>query len=227
MANLLLNRRFGRLIPMLTQGPLRSGSVLCGLFLTIVLGAIPATGQVEEGYTNRRLTPPRGTLNQAVDDPIFLAGYGQMGGGFAFDQGQFGYGGALVFRPGKAAQFLDFMYDWRASLVLQADYQNVSDSNRIFSGDLILRHYTQALETLDKGASRFIGVGFGGSEVELPPGAETRFQKGWSLVFELGQEWTLQYRYLVFVKGQYRRYKHSGYDFSTWSFQAGAGIALP
>nr|MEE4269094.1 hypothetical protein [Candidatus Krumholzibacteria bacterium] len=170
---------------------------------------------------------PRGVLNQPLDDPIFLVGFLGLGGGVDYDQGQLGYGGAILFRPGRASRFLTALYDWRTAMLLQADYQKVSGENRIFSGDLILRRYLHSLDELQAGASPFVGAGLGASEVELPVGASERFQKGWSFLLEIGQEWTIQRKSLAFVKAQYRHYKNEGFNFSNWSLQAGLGFALP
>ena len=200
--------------------------ILCGLFLVRALLPGPVLAQSSSAPTSSRLALPRTTLNQPVDDHIFLAGFGALGGGLEFKQGQIGYGGVVVFRPGRATRFFSALYDWRASFLIQADYQKLSATSRIFSGDFVIRHYFRDLETLNRSSSPFLGFGVGASEVELPAGGEDRFQKTWSWLLELGQEWTIQDRYLVFAKGQYRRCKEDGYDFTSWSFQAGAGIDL-
>ncbi len=209
--------------------PARSpgGVLLCGLILVSLMvgrGVLAQTSSVPE---NPRLSLPRGVLNQPLDDPIFLVGFLGLGGGLDYDQGQLGYGGAILFRPGSASRFLAPLYDWRTALLLQADYQKVSGENRIFSGDLVLRRYLDSLDELQVGASPFMGAGLGASEVELPAGAGARFQKGWSFLLEIGQEWTIRQKSLAFVKAQYRHYRNEGYNFSTWSVQAGLGLALP
>ena len=202
-------------------------ATLGGLILASLLLVSSALGQANAGYSSKRLERPRGTINQPFDAPILLGAYGQIGGGFKFDQGQPGFGALILFRPGRAANFFSFLYDWNASLVLQADYQKVSPDCRILSGDLIIRHYLQDMRDPATEVSPFVGVGFGGSEVTLPPGAGRPHDQYWSWLLELGQEWNYRVKYLLFVKGQFRHYSFGGYNYSTWSLQAGAGLPLP
>ena len=200
---------------------------LGGLLLVSLLLVSPVLAQSSTRYTSKRLESPRATLNQPFDAPIFLGGYGQFGGGFDYDQGQPGYGGIIMFRPGSAANFLPFLYDWNSSLVLQVDYQKVSSTSRILSGDLIIRHYFDDMRDPHTKVSTFVGGGVGGSEVILPPGADKSHDQYWSFLVEFGQEWNYPERCIIFVKGQFRYYNYGGYNFSTWSVQAGFGFPLP
>jgi hypothetical protein len=200
---------------------------LAGLFLISLTLAQPVLAWNPDLEASPRLAPPRATLGQPFAAPVFLGAYGQLGGGFDHDQGQPGGGAIILFRPGSAVYFLDFLYDWNCSLVLQADYQKVSADSRILSGDLILRRHWRDMRSQETRVSPFLGAGIGGSEVTLPPGTGSSADQYWSLVVEFGQEWIHRQDYLVFVKGQLRHYSYGGQDFSTWSFQVGAGIPLP
>lgn len=204
-----------------------TGWLICGWLVVSLLASSFSWAQPSGRYTSKRLELPRGTLNQPLEDHIFLGLFGQVGGGFEFQNGKLGYGGKILFRPGSAAHFLRALHDWNASLYIQADYQKVSNENRIFSGDVVIRPYWDDMRDPGSKVSPFFGVGIGASEVELPPGSTDRFQKSWSWLVEIGQEWTHQGKYMIEVKAQYRRYKKGEFDFSTWSVQAGAGVPWP
>ncbi len=180
-----------------------------------------------EAASNPRLTSPASHLGPSADSPIFLAVHGQIGGAFEFDSGVFGYGTELVFRPGAAANFLSFLYNWNAGICLQVDYLNVSDNESILSGDFIVRRYLQPMRDPGNRDSTFFGAGFGASRVILPPGSSGAQNKYWSLLVEAGREWTVKDKYLMWLKAQYRHYDHSGYNYSNWTLQVGAGIPLP
>ena len=200
---------------------------LGGLILASWLIAYPAAGQTSGRYTSKRLEPPRSTLGQPFDAPAFLAVYGQLGGGLEFEQGQLGCGTLLVFRPGQANRFFNFLYDWNSALVCQIDYQKVAADLRILSGDLVIRRYFQDMRDPATKVAPFLGAGIGASDVVLPPGAGKSRDRYWSGLIEFGQEWNLRGGNLLFVKGQFRYYDHGGYNYSTWSFQVGAGIPVP
>jgi len=201
--------------------------LVCGLILASLLVSTVALGQYNSGHSSSRLENPRGVLNQPFDSPIFLGAYGQLGGGLDHDQGQLGYGAFFMFRPGSASNFFRFLHDWNSSLVLQADYQKVSADSRILSGDLIIRHYLKDMRDDTTAVSPFFGAGIGASEVLLPPEEPITFQQYWSGLLEIGQEWNWRPDKMVFIKGQFRYYSFGGYNYSTWSLQAGAGIPLP
>lgn len=186
-----------------------------------------ARAQSPTSLTSGRLARPRGTLDQPVDPRIFLGLYGQVGGGFHFDQGQPGGGAFLLFRPGAAAGFLDFLYGWNAGLLLQVDYQKLAAHRRIFSGDLVIRHYRRDMRRDENPVSPFVGFGLGASEVLVPSADGNLKDAYWSLLVELGQEWAYRRDNVLFVKAQLRRYDFGGLDYSSWSIQAGGGIPLP
>lgn len=201
----------------------RAGSILGAVTLMMLLfGTV--WGQ---GTANSRLTPPRSHLGPSNDSPIYLGFHAQVGGASEFDSGLLGYGSELVFRPGAAADFLSFLYSWNAGLCMQIDYQNVSDNESILSGDFIVRKYVTDMRDPLNTKSAFFGVGFGASRVILPPGSAGSKNKFWSLVGEVGHEWTVGEKWLFWVKGQYRYYNYSGYNYSYWAMQTGVGIPLP
>jgi len=189
--------------------------------------AEPDSVTVVPEQVNKRLQAPRSRLGRPFDAPIYLSVYGSIGGGFKFEHGKPGYGGALVFRPGCAANFLDFLYDLNTAMVLQADYQKVAERERILSGDLVLRHYLRDVRDPATDRTPFVGVGIGGSEILLPVADGGGTEKYWSWLLEAGAERTLDRKYLFFVKVQFRRYSHGAYDYSTWSASIGAGIPVP
>ena len=70
----------------------------------------------------------------------------------------------------------------------------------------------------------FLGTADPRLEAELEQKLIDHIQK---FLLELGQEWKFRRDNLVFVKGQARYYSFGGYNFSTWSLQAGVGVPLP
>lgn len=208
-----------------------SGTATSFLWCVVVLGSLLSAAatfaQESAQLTSKRLARPRGTLDQPIDSPIFLGLYGQVGGGFHFDMGQPGGGAFILFRPGAASGFLDFLHAWNAGLVLQADYQKLATDRHIFSGDLIIRRYVRDMGGEGNGVSPFVGFGVGASKVFLPTPEGQVTDSYWSLLVEFGQEWAYRQNNVIFVKGQLRRYSFGGNDYSTWSVQAAAGIPLP
>ncbi len=177
--------------------------------------------------TNPRLTPPQSHLGPSPDALSFLAAHVAMGSAFEFESGKLGYGLELVFHPGAAANFLSFLYNWNAGLCMQIDYQNVSENESILSGDFIIRKYLQDMRDPKASSAPFMGFGIGASRVGLPPGSAGAKNSYWSAVGELGKEWTVNRKYLFWVKGQVRYYNYSGYNYSNWAVQVGAGIPVP
>lgn len=180
-----------------------------------------------QAATNSRLTPPKSHLGSSADSPVFLAVHGQIGGALEFDSEFAGYGTELLFRPGAAADFLSFLYNWNTGMCWQIDYQNVSPNESILSGDFILRKYIQEMRDPKVKDSFFLGAGFGASRIIPPAGSGSVKNKYWSWVVEAGREWTIKESYLFWLKGQYRHYDYDGFNYSNWTFQMGAGIPLP
>ncbi len=186
-----------------------------------------AGAQDAEASSNPRLAPPQSNLGPSPDTPMFIAVHAQLGGAAEFESGLLGYGAELVFRPGAAVNFLSFLYNWNAGLCMQIDYQNVSENESILSGDFIVRKYLQDMRDPKSSGSTFAGLGVGASRVDLPPGSSGAKNSYWSLVGEVGREWTLNKKYIMWLKGQYRYYDYSGYNYSCWAIQAGVGIPVP
>ena len=199
---------------------------LTALPLLMLMWLIAGTAEVEAA-TNPRLTPPQSHLGPSADSPIFLGVHGQIGGAFEFESGVPGYGTELIFRPGAAVDFLSFLYNWNAGICMQIDYQMVSENESILSGDFIIRKYLQDMRDSKTKSSAFAGLGMGASKVVLPPGASGAEYKYWSWLAEAGREWTVKEKYLLWLKAQYRHYDRSGYNYSHWTLQVGAGIPLP
>jgi len=184
------------------------------------------TAEAEVG-TNSRLTPPQSYLGPSADAHSFLAVHGEIGSAFEFESGKLGYGAELIFRPGSAVNFLSFLYNWNAGLCMQIDYQTVSDNESILSGDFIVRKYLADMRDPKSSAAPFVGLGIGASRVDLPSGSGDAKNSYWSLVGEVGHEWTPAGKYIFWVKGQYRYYNYSGYNYSHWAVQVGVGIPVP
>ena len=108
------------------------------LSLVALVGLLPGSAQGSP-RENPRLSLPRSGLGLDPDCPVYLLGRVGAGGAFSNSNGQFGYGGAVVFHPGQAANFLEFLGQWNAGLVLQVDYQELYTHYRIRSGDLVVR----------------------------------------------------------------------------------------
>lgn len=182
-----------------------------------------------EEKPNPRLTLPRSRLGRPNDDPILLTGYAALGGGIDedWDHGLIGYGGAIVFRPASAAGFLDLLYDWNAGLVLQVDYQNLSDTDEVLAADIIARHYFGDRGYDGTEVMIFVGAGLGTARFSVPGSGGTLTDNYLCSAFELGQEWLVDGRGYFFLKGQFRYHLHQGYNYRVWSVQAGAGIPWP
>lgn len=194
--------------------------------LMLVLTLLVGTG-AQATLDNDRLSVPGSHLGGSPDSPIFVGLFGQVGGTSEYGTGEFGGGATFVFRPGAADRFLPFLYRWNTSFVLQGDYQNIGPEQTLLSADVIFRRYIDDMRAPDAPGSFFWGLGMGASRAELPLGAGTSRIKNWSGLLEVGREWTIQKRYLVWVRGQYRYFEKSGFDYSGWTIQAGAGIPWP
>ncbi len=206
----------------------RTPPVWAGCLLLMALAAIicaPAVASTQQ--ENPRLSLPRSHLGMDPNGPVYLVGRIGTGGGFSRDNGQFGYGGAVIFHPDYASNFLDFLRAWNSGLVFQVDYQEMYTHYRIRSGDLIVRHYLADPDRWPTAWSPYVGIGIGISEISFSAGQERGTQTGWAPLLGVGMEGTFHRRYLVEIRAQYRQYKRHGYDYINWSARIGLGIPLP
>ncbi|MCP4571936.1 MAG: hypothetical protein GY838_06240 [bacterium] len=192
-------------------------------------GDDPAADAEPRTYPNPRLSLPRSSLHDPFDDHVLVAGYAAVGGGIhsAWESGRIGYGGALVFRPGAANSFLDFLYDWNAGAVLQIDHQNLGGNDEVLSGDGIVRRYFRNRGDDNTEVRIFAGVGVGATRFSVPGTGGLASDKYFSAVGEVGQEWLVDRRGYFFVKAQFRYHLQQGRNYRVWSVQAGAGLPWP
>lgn len=195
--------------------------------LVAVLVAGPAGAGPATDGGSRRLAAPESRLGRAEGEPPFICGHLALGGAFEHGNGQVGYGGAVIFRPAAAADFLDFLYGWNCGLVLQADRLALGDGGRVLSADLLLRHYLSERGDSDTSVLPFFGGGVGASSAWPGPDGDAPGLKYWSLVLEGGQEWRYARGHLLVVKGQLRLLRQDGVDWTTWSVLAGLGLPFP
>jgi len=200
----------------------RAGRLRAWLLVTALI-LLPGTVLAE----NPRLALPRSHLGQPEPAPIFLTGYLGFGGAPDYDLGSLGYGGQIIFQPGSASAFLNQLYSWNSSLIIQFDYQKVTEDSRILSADLIVRHYLSDRRLPETLEALFVGAGIGASHVRLPLGEPDSETSYFSFVAEMGKEWDLRRDLLVVTRFQFRYYNYGGYNVSTWAFSVGAGIPVP
>lgn len=216
--------------------PRRRSSLACGLFAACVVlvaaGVAPAQEEPAtqgEERPNSRLELPRSQLNQPYEGPVLVSIYTAIGGGFEVDQSKTepGIGGVLVFRPGAAANFLDFLYDWNTGMVLQIDYQQLSDTDEVLAADGILRRYFSDRGRDGTEVRLFLGAGIGGARFSIPRTGGEEVDKYWCAVAEAGQEWLTRDQWFFFVKAQYRYHLHRHRNYRAISLQAGVGAPWP
>lgn len=193
--------------------------------LLVAAGLLAAgTGSAIAASGNPRLELPNSGLENPYRTPIFLLGQVGLGFGGVVDGVRPCGGATFVMRPGNAERFLPVLQEWNTSMVLQAEYQKVNDTQRILSGDLFLRRYLGDVQADEHGPVFFVGPGVGASEVVLPSG---KMEKGFEWLAEAGQEWRPARNRLLAWKLQYRWYDYHGRDFSHWSLQIAAGLPWP
>jgi len=172
---------------------------------------------------------PRTTLDRPPGrGPIFLLGTVSAGGGASYDGLTRGYGGTILFRPAAAADFWGFLYDWNTAMVWQGGYRSVATNSHLLAADLIFRRYRSSMRQRVRISSWFAGLGIGGTEITFPRANGSSSSDTWfSLVAELGYEYSLRENLLAVLKGQWRRFNHEQLNYSGWSLQFGLGIPLP
>ena len=192
-------------------------------------GAVPAPAQTGAVADSPRLQPPRSRLDRPFDAPILLVGRVGLGGGLhrSHDALAPTYAAAVVFRPGSAVNFLDFLYAWNCGLVLQADHQNLSDTDDVLSADGIIRRY---FRDRGRGATEvrlFLGAGVGATRFSEPGTGGTGHDRYWSGVAEIGQEWLTDGRWLFVLRAQYRMHLRPHHNHGAWQVSGGVGLPFP
>lgn len=199
--------------------------VAMAALVTLTAQALPAGAQLAEG--NPRLALPPSRLNAPFTTPVFLVGHASWGGGFKDEEGDLGYGGALIFRPGHSVNIFSSFLNWNAGMVIQVDYLQVPDGGDIISGDLIMRRYFNNRGDQKTNVNLFLGLGTGLSDIRRPDPGDVAAGDHWSILVEAGQEWFFSNSTLFFVKGQYRWMINAGRTWRTWTVMAGLGVAWP
>jgi len=201
------------------------GFIMKSALVLLVVGWLLGSVVSSEAATNDRLSKPQSQLGSSLDSPVFLGLYGQIGTAFDYESGLPGGGAFILFRPGSASNFFNFLYNWNTGFIIQADYLPVSgDDQYILSADAVFRKYFQDMRDPDALGSTFFGLGIGASKAQI---SSSYRQKYWSWLAEVGREWTLKEKYVFWIKGQYRHYNHGGFNYSNATIQVGAGIPLP
>ena len=202
---------------------LNSGLIL----LLLLLATAPAAAQ--SVADSPRLQPPRSHLNQPFTAPILLMGY--LGLGQCPDSGNESagpaYGGEVVFKPGSAANFLDFLYDWNCGLVLQVDYQDLEGQDSVLSGDGLVRRYFRDRGPGSTEVRLFLGLGLGATRFSEPGSGGTLSDTYWSGLAEAGQEWLTEGGFCFVLRAQYRLLLLQDHFHDAWHLTAGVGLPFP
>ncbi len=201
---------------------------VAGMIVVAAALALAGPARPADAPANPRLTPPASRLGQPFDAPILLVGHLGLGGGLedSHDTASLAGGGAVVFHPGAAANFLSFLYDWNCGMVLQVDYQRLSDTDSVLSADGIIRRYFG-----DRGEGRtavrlFAGVGLGVTRFS-EPGTGGRPDDYWSSLAEVGQEWLIGDKWLLMIRGQARVHLRPHHNHFAWQAVGGIGVPWP
>lgn len=193
----------------------------------VVMLIPPPLASAQLAQNNPRLALPASGLHRQYEDPIFITGHVGVGGGFQYDQGQLAYGASLVFRPGSALNFLDFLAPLNAAMVLRLDHQQLTSANRIYSGDLVVRRYFANRGDDRTDVLPFFSFGGGASDVTLPADEGGGNARYWSWLLAAGQEWFFKPDIVVVARVQYRRFSYGAAFVSTWSVTGAVGLPIP
>ena len=156
-------------------------------------------------------------------------GYLGAGEGIGDSAAGFGpaYGGAVVFKPGSAATFLDFLYAWNCGLVLQVDYQDLQANDSVLSGDGLVRRYLRDRGPGSTEVRLFLGLGLGATRFSEPGSNGNLYDTYWSGLAEVGQEWLTDGGFCFNLRAQYRLLLLHDHFHSAWQVVAGAGLPFP
>ena len=214
--------------PSLNRIPRRRPSLL--LLVGALLSFLPAVAVAQDtlAETSPRLALPPSRLQEPFDAPILVGLFLSAGAGNGEGQEPLepGYGGVIVMRPGSV-NFLEFLYRWNLGLVLQVDYQRLSATDDVLSGDGILRYYFG-----DRGRDRtavhfFIGAGIGATNFTVP-GTEGEIHDSYfSGLLEIGQDWLVADKWYFGLKGQYRVHLRPHHHYGAWAVQLIVGVPWP
>ncbi len=204
-----------------TAGPL--------LFLLVAGTYASRPAAAQSVADSPRLQPPRSHLNQPFTAPILLMGYLGLGQGQGSEAAGAGpaYGGEIIFKPGSAAGFLDFLYDWNCGLVLQVDYQDLEGNDSVLSGDGLVRRYLRDRGPGSTEVRLFLGLGLGATRFSEPGSNGTLFDTYWSGLAEAGQEWLTESGFCFMLRVQYRLLLLQDHFHDTWHLTAGVGLPFP
>jgi hypothetical protein len=193
------------------------------LLLVILFFLVDAARADEAAYDPRsRIERPPGK------GPTYLTAAAATGQLVDGDQARPGYSFSIVFRPHRAADFMNALYAWNTGLVLQGDWQGGGPA-AIGSLDLAMRRYLADMRPMAGGQSVFLGLGVGISHAEWSrqPDSPDGSSDGFSFLTELGYEWNLDPTLVLIGKGQYRLYNRGGHNHSGWSLHLGIGFPFP
>ncbi len=210
------------------RGVIRWGPAVAVAVLVLVT-APSSMAQERSTPPNHRLELPRSHLHRPFEEPIILSGFLSAGGGLnsGWSQGEVGYGGAIIFRPGSAVNFLDFLYDWNAGAVIQVDHQSLGENDEVLAIDGIIRRYFGDRGQGSTEVVPFLGLGLGAARFTVPNTDGVVTDKYFCAVAELGQEWWHDHRWFFLAKAQFRYHLHRDLNYRVWSLQVGAGIPFP
>jgi len=199
-----------------------SGLLLIGFVSGSVAWAQPLV--VER---NQRLALPESRLHREYEGPVFITGHIGLGGAFQYKHGQIDYGASFIFRPASAANFLDILQKTNSGMVLRLDYQSLSPSKRLFSGDFLIRHYFGDRGQGNSEVLPFMGLGIGATDARLPSPSPVGSARYWSWLAEVGQEWYFRPQLVLVMRAQYRYFSYGRAFVTAWAVSAAVGVPVP